>query len=142
MNSMAHYTVKGVIMFNPSVDLALFVFFISLIIISMIWIIVLFVRLIPESDEGQSSNNTKQPSLKEMAAKIRERERRIAAGDTRLAELQAAVYAASDAQEKVWETEMAAARKRAADSPEQAALLVASQRLDNYEKELDTNRAK
>ena len=129
-------------MFNSSVDLALFVFFISLIIVSMIWIIVLLVRLIPESDQGQSSNNTpKQPSLKEMAAKISERERRIAAGDTRLAELQAAVYAASDAQEKVLETEMAAARKRAADSSEHAAWLAASQRLDNYENERDTNGA-
>lgn len=130
-------------MFNSSVDLALFVFFISLIIVSIIWIIVLLVRSIPESDQGQSNTDTpQQPSLFEMAAKINKRQRRIAAGDTRLAELQAAVYAASDALEKVEEAEMLAVRKRIASSPEYVAWQSAAQRIDNYENELDSAAGK
>lgn len=130
-------------MFNSSMDLALQALFISLIIVGSIWIIVLLVRSIPKSDQGQSNTDSSQlQSLTEMAAKINKRKRRIDAGDTKLAELQAALYAASDAQEEVEEAEMAAARKRSEDSPEYAAWLAASQRLDNYEKELDAAAGK
>ena len=82
------------------------------------------------------------PSLGEMAAQINERKRRIAAGDTKLGELQTALYAASDAMEKVEEVELAEARKRLAASSEYAAWRLAAQRLADYEHELDISEGK
>jgi hypothetical protein len=98
----------------------------------------------PENENTPASQRTpgEWPSLGEMAAQINKRKRRIVAGDTRLAELQTALYATSDNQEKIEEAELAEARKRSVASPEYAAWRLAAQRLADYEHELDTSDGK
>lgn len=111
--------------------------------LSMTFLIAFVLTVLPKSSENtptsQRTAGECPSSLAEMAAQINERKRRIAAGDTRLAELQTALYATSDNQEKIEEAELAEARKRSLASPEYAAWRLAAQRLADYEHELDTS---